>query len=287
MHAVPGEEVLATAGAARALADREQVEDVADVREERIVTLAGEHLAAAVERRHGLHRGRVVVGRRPRADVVGRRRAVRDHLRHAVGDAGDRVRLHGVAEEERPRLPLELEVVRDVRLPVAVPVDVDVVPGGRRERVVVRACRRILAGDEVADDRQRVGLVGRAERVHVRVVRRRVLRDQRCLPVARRLRGAGAESRTTAATRASVTSSAAPRATANLGMKLSYPGGSPAVPPVLMRVIRATPRTGSIRRARRRPVRRSRGRRGRERRASRGRDARPAAAVGRAGPTDR
>ena len=187
VHCVAGEEVLSATDVARALADREQVEDVADVAEERIVPLPGEHLAAAGERRYRLGRQRVIVGRRARPDVVGRRRPAGDHARLATRDACHRVRLRGVAEEERPGLPLELEVVRDVRLPVAVAVDVDVVPRGGREGVVVRPRGRILARDEVADDRQRVGLVRRAERVEVGVVRRRVLRDQRCLPVARRV----------------------------------------------------------------------------------------------------
>src|SRR5438105_9722269 len=40
-------------------------------------------------------------------------------------------------------------------LSVAVSIEVDVVPGARRERVVVRAGRRILARDPVRDDRDR------------------------------------------------------------------------------------------------------------------------------------
>src|SRR3954467_15224166 len=109
------------------------------------------------------------------AGWVGGARAARDDLRLAVLDACDGVGLRRVAEEELPRLPLKLEVVRDICTPVAVAVDVQVVPCGRREGVVVRARRGILAGDEVAGDRQRVGLVRRTEGVQVRVVRGRVL----------------------------------------------------------------------------------------------------------------
>ena len=47
MRRVAGEEVLAAALVAGALADREQIEDRADVRVERVVTLAGEDLPAA------------------------------------------------------------------------------------------------------------------------------------------------------------------------------------------------------------------------------------------------
>ena len=107
------------------------------------------------------------------------RRLVPDGLR-------DGVRLLRVAEEELRRQVLEPELVRDVRLAVAVLVDVDVVPGGRAERVVVRARRGILTGDPVGDDRCGVRLVGRHERVEVRVVGCRILRDERRLSVTRR-----------------------------------------------------------------------------------------------------
>src|SRR5205814_1273210 len=81
---VAGEKVFATALVADALADREQVEDVADVREERIVALAGEHLAAALERRDGARGEAMVVRRGARADVVRRRLAGRDDRLLAV-----------------------------------------------------------------------------------------------------------------------------------------------------------------------------------------------------------
>ena len=74
----------------------------------------------------------MVVRRRAGPDVVGRRLAGRDDgLLAVTDDSGDRERLHRVAEEERARVPLEAEVVGDVRLPVTVAVEVDVVPGGR------------------------------------------------------------------------------------------------------------------------------------------------------------
>src|SRR5262249_40004174 len=96
-------------------------------------------------------------------------------------------RLDRVAEEERAGLPLEAEAVDDLRLPVAGPVDLDVVPGARRERVVVRPRGRILTRDLVRGDGGGGRLVRGAESVEVRVVGCRILRDQRRLPVARGL----------------------------------------------------------------------------------------------------
>ena len=189
VHAVAGEEVLAAAGRPGPVADRDEIEDGADVAEERIVTLACEDGRAVRERVHTLLRQRVVVRSRPRADVVGRghqpaaddRRAVSDHLR-------DRVALLCAAEEERRRAGLEAEVPADVRLPVAVAVDVDVVPRGRRERVPVRPRGWVLARNHVVDQRDRVRLVRAAEGVDVRLVGRRILRGERSLTVARGLR---------------------------------------------------------------------------------------------------
>ena len=123
-----------------------------------------------------------------RADVVDRRLAGRPGL--AV--PGRRPRLLRVAEEVRAGRGLEPERVRHVRPAVAVPVDVDVVAGRLRERVVVRAGSRVLTGDPVGHDGERARLVRAAERVQVRVVRGRILRDQRRLPVAgRRARARG------------------------------------------------------------------------------------------------
>ena len=50
VDAVAGEEVLAAAGVARALADRDEIEDRADVAEERVVTLTGERHSATGDR---------------------------------------------------------------------------------------------------------------------------------------------------------------------------------------------------------------------------------------------
>src|SRR5262249_8953662 len=113
---VAGEEVASAAGRPGALADREQVEDVADVAEERIGPLAGEHLAAAREWRDGRCGDAVIVRRGARADVVRGRLRGGDDGGLAVGNAGDGIRLHGVTEEELPGVALEPEVVRDVRL---------------------------------------------------------------------------------------------------------------------------------------------------------------------------
>src|SRR5512132_602585 len=130
MHGVAGEEVFAAALVARALADREQVEDRPDIRVERVVTLAGEDLAAAGQARHarGGELPVVLALQRPRADVVRRRRAAGDDLGVRPDDLLDRVRLDRVAEEEVAGLPGEAEAVDDLRLPVAGPVDLDVVP---------------------------------------------------------------------------------------------------------------------------------------------------------------
>ena len=121
---------------------------------------------------------RVVRGR-ARADVVRRRLAPREQLLVAP----HRPALDRVAEERRPGRAAEAELVDDVRPRVARPVDVELVLRGRRERVVVRAGRRILTGDPVGDDRDRVRLVRAPERVQVGVVGARILRDQRRLAV--------------------------------------------------------------------------------------------------------
>ena len=193
VHAVAGEEVLAAPVRACAAADRDEVEDRPDVREERIVTLACEHGAAVGERLDALRGERVVVRGRARPDVVGRGHEARsDDRRLPVDDLRNGVALLRVAEEELARQVGEPELPGDVRVAVAVRVGVDVVPGGRAERVVVRPGCRILTRDPVGDDRRRRRLVGRHERVQVRVVRRRVLRDQRCLAVTRRRGRAGA-----------------------------------------------------------------------------------------------
>ena len=143
-------------------------------------------------------------------------------------DLRDRVRLLRVAEEELARQVLEPELVRDVRLAVAVLVDVDVVPRGRAERVVVRPGRGILTRDPVGDDRRHVRLVGRHERVEVRVVRRRILRDQRRLSVARcgcRLRATAARATATVAARAAAVNTTAAAVVLTRGLPMMSPFG--------------------------------------------------------------
>ena len=95
---------------------------------------------------------RVVVRRRAGPDVVRRRRALRRRPSSCRPRPRDGERLRGVAEEERARLRLELEAVDDVGLDVAVRVDLEVVPRGRRERVPVRAGRRVLTRQDVRDE---------------------------------------------------------------------------------------------------------------------------------------
>ena len=195
MDAVAGEEVLPAAHVAGALANRDEIEDRADVAEERVVTLARERAPTAGDAHDALRGERTVVRGRARADVVRRRRSACDDLRPVPRDPRDRERLRGVAEEERAGLRAELEPVRHVRARVPVRVDLEVVARVRRERVPVRPCRRILAGDDVGENRDGVRLVRAAERVEIRQVRRRVLRDQRRLAVARSRTASGAECR--------------------------------------------------------------------------------------------
>ena len=104
-------------------------------------------------------------------------------------DARDRVRLRGVAEEERAGLGAELEPVRHVRTRIPVRVDREVVARVGRERVPVGPGRGIFTGYDVGEDRDGVRLVRAAKRVQVREVGRRVLRDERCLAVRRRRAG--------------------------------------------------------------------------------------------------
>src|SRR6185503_11197193 len=143
---IAGKEVLAAAHVARALADRDEIEDRADVTEERIVALTSERLAATRERDDALRGQRAVVRGRAWADVVRRGGPACDDVRLATGDARDRVRLRGVTEEERAGLGVELEPIRHVRTRVPVRVDREVVTRVGRERVPVWPGRRILAG---------------------------------------------------------------------------------------------------------------------------------------------
>jgi hypothetical protein len=87
-----------------------------------------------------------------------------------------------------PRLSMVLNVYRKTAsgLGVAVAVDLDVVGRVGGERVEVRAAVGLLERHPVGDERDVVGSLGADERVQVRVVDRRIGRDQRRLPVAGR-----------------------------------------------------------------------------------------------------
>ena len=176
-----------------------EVEDRAEVHVEALGPLAGEHLDAAGDRAHRLVGQVGVVRGRQRPDVARRAgQVLAQHLALAVLDAGHVVELAAVpvraverqdragVVEERVRVPqlgLEVERVGDVVLAVAAVVNVDLVQHVVAERVEVRPARRALQGDVVGDQRDRVGLVGADEGVHVGAVGNRVLRDLRCLAV--------------------------------------------------------------------------------------------------------
>jgi hypothetical protein len=183
-----------------------QVEHRAEVDEERVVALAGEHGDAVVERGHGVVGQLVVVGRRARADVVRwhgqvtrqhARFAARPDLAQFVGLADVEVRIversdraGGIQEGVRVlNVGVELEAVGDVRPRVAVVVHMDLVAGVLVEVVEVRPAVRVLERDVVGDDRDGVGLIGADEGVQVGVVHRRVLADQRRFAVAGGLAG--------------------------------------------------------------------------------------------------
>ena len=198
VHRVAGEEIPAAAAGTRAAADRHEVERRADVTEEPVVTLTREDLGAVAEVVDAGHRQRVVVRRRARADVVGRReQPVPDDALALAVEPCDGVLLLCVLQECDRRAVLEPEPPRQVGLAVPVLVGVDHVPGRRRERVPVRSGGGVFTRDVVGDDRHGARLVRAPERVGVGVVRGGVLRDQRGLPVARSLgcRGAPAPRR--------------------------------------------------------------------------------------------
>ena len=185
-----------------------QIEDRAEVDEERIVTLPGEDLDAARQACDRGPREVVVVRSRAGPDVVGRGRDVRsEHLalplrlavrpevdeRDAVGlrpvpaRIGERADRTGVVEERVrvPRRGVEPELVGDVWLAVPAVVDLELVEDGVVEAVEVRPAGRTFERDVVRNHRDRVRVVRADERVQVGVVRPRVLADQRRLCVAR------------------------------------------------------------------------------------------------------
>ena len=176
------------------------------VEEERVVGLAGEDLPAAGQRLDRLLAQRVVVGHGRLADPRRRDRGVLDQgpglpaplefqrVRLAeqqvlVVEGGDRA----VVVQERvlapPVLGPEREPVGQVRLGVAVVVDVDVVGGVGGEREEVGSPVGCGERREARDERDAVGLVGADEGVQVGVVDRGVTGDHRCLAVAGRVGG--------------------------------------------------------------------------------------------------
>ncbi len=185
-------------------AEPAQIEDRAEVDEERIVPLAGEDLRPVGEAVDGLCSRRIVVRRGARPDVHRRRpeRTGQAGLGVAVpvdgvdlpleevpvGEARDRSVVveegRDPGEVRRRGARLESEVVVDVGDAVTGVVDVDRVEDARVEREEVRPARRLLQRDVVRDDRQSRG-VGRVEEgVEVRVVGGGIAGDQRCLSMA-------------------------------------------------------------------------------------------------------
>src|SRR6476619_3821066 len=85
VDAIAGEEVLAAAHVSRALADRDEIEDRADVTEERIVTLTGERAPSTCDGHDALRGERAVARSRARPDVVRRSRSTGNDLRLPAG----------------------------------------------------------------------------------------------------------------------------------------------------------------------------------------------------------
>ena len=175
MDVVAGEVVLAATRIARSVADRERVECRAEIDEERIVTLAGEHLAAVRQAPDRLVGEHVVVGHRLRPDVVRGHGQVacehvvrhlvsvpvvldRDHVGLVLVQVGrvDRVDRRGRIQERVgvPDVVLEREQEPNVGPAVAGVVDVQPVPRTLVELVEVRPSGRILERDPVGDHRQ-------------------------------------------------------------------------------------------------------------------------------------
>ncbi len=206
LDVVAGDVVLAATGVARAVAEVDRVEGGAEVDEERIVALAGEHASAA---RHGPDRaggdGRVV-GHRLGADVARRhgqsacdaRRPEDPATPHrladdvvALGDVHVRVvDRRDLRERREERVGIadagpEGEAIANVGVTVARVVDVDVVPGPVVEAIEVRTAGGILERMPVGHDGQRIRRIARRERVDVGVVGGRIHRDVRRFAVAR------------------------------------------------------------------------------------------------------
>jgi len=192
VHAVLGVQLLERP-------ERSQIEDRSQVHVEPLGALAREDPDAAREGVHRAGRQRGVPRGGQRPDVA---RGAGETAAHRLGDAacdpGDGVELPAVpvravqrpdragVVEERVRVPQpggELELIGDVRLPVPVGVDVDLVEDVVTELVEVRAARGLLERDVVGDQRDRRWPVRADERVDVRAVRDRVLGDLRRLAV--------------------------------------------------------------------------------------------------------
>ena len=190
----------ADVGAAR-LVEVDEVEDHSDVPEERVVGLAGEALQAARQRLDRLLAEVRVARDALRAGVVRRRHPVaRDapgghhpggvprvaedavELLHEHVARGARVQVAGRGRLRSARD--ELVPVAHVPLAVAGLVNVEVVPGGVREEIEVRAAVGLLERDPVADDRHRVRSIRAPEGVQVGVVCGGILEERRGLPVA-------------------------------------------------------------------------------------------------------
>ena len=183
--------LVAQAGAGQV----DRVEDPAERREERVLALAGEHLAAAGQALDRACLRLLVVRNGLRPHVAGGRRNLpSDDLGVTLGDPGHRVGLHHVPVravdrvdrlpvrvQERVRVPglrLEVEQVPDVGDTVTGVVDVQVVVGVVVELVEVRPAGRILDRHPVPNDRQGARGILRSEGVGVRVVSRRIDRGQ-------------------------------------------------------------------------------------------------------------
>src|SRR5204863_2307735 len=172
-----------------------EVEDRPQVDEEPLVPLPGEDPLAGLQAVNRRPRELRIVRRGPRPDVAGRRRQVAaqdprptvlvvypDDLVELPAIPARAVEARDLAGvvEERLRVPkprLEPEPVLDLRLAIAVVVDVDGVANVVAELEEIRPTGRILERHIVGDDRDRVRLVRADERVTVRVVGDRIAAD--------------------------------------------------------------------------------------------------------------